>query len=257
MAHQNQVELLASLNEYRRSMAMSNRAYMTAKIMEIEDAPGSDLEHLNILAKCWGYKRWPPRNNVESVRKPMDIFDEAKNLDLDNTGTFPPASAEQRQEFAYRLLQEVRASALVPDIALPDDYLFLLQHTNCIYDVDFRRRGPAEIRGTNLDFIRTFEASSSQIKWHNLGWDVAAGWCVGLRRKSMAEFIYCKKRSSSPTHDGQQDWRWRISYFDKDTPLRIFESLSDFLDYQGQWYQRLQVSERSSGLERLSLTSCQ
>lgn len=115
-------DVLTALARYRERMASSNRAYMTARILSIEQTPGTDKNHLDTLARHWHWNRWPPKNGLDSIQCPRDILSDdkaAESLYLNHDGTITPAPAPEQTLHLDQLSASVRSTSTIPDIHLP------------------------------------------------------------------------------------------------------------------------------------------
>lgn len=246
-------DISAALTRYRQRMASSNRAYMTARINSIEQTAGSDEEHLNTLAKCWRWHEWPPQNNVDSVKRPRDILEDdvVDKLKLNHDGTQSPAPENERKRFLLKLEGDIQRASKDCNFSLPSDYVALLEQTDGIWDMDFRRHKPGVIHGTKTEKYGDCLSIPYIEDCEEEGWEITTGWNTDHTLSTYTSFIYCRKLDSINEDDTR--WSWRVLYSDRYTPLRVFANLAAFLDYQSDWYARLKVESASLALQSVSI----
>lgn len=241
-----------ALSAFGQRMTQSNRKFWTGKVRALEqDTSLTDRQRLNLLAPYIHEGSWPTEGSVatpaELLLHPGD--DQYPYNFIDDDGIAPPAPVEKRERYLAALrvmLNEVWAGSGYQsdgpeELEVPEDFCHFMALTDGISDFDYLRIGAVGLYGMFLSVLPQRRSMYDFLPCHRSlsdeGWTVGSGWRTALGNMASTEMLWCCKETGT---SDEQNWSWRVWCEDLEAPDgRLFASIADFLEFKGDWFERL------------------
>lgn len=279
--------LKTAIKKFGSKQQESIHQWLQARLRKIEETSATDptesQESLKRLAGSFGYSTWSALADEHQLSRPRDLLVLEKDIGQLDTGTRPPVSKQERDEFLERLTTGVNQvyDPTANDfwvVPLPEDYKILLSITDGIRDNDLRGAGVAGavgVRDGDISKMAPDEVEKLPCgggMWRE-GWDMSTGFLLGRDRTNLRNWLvyfYCarsettldghQKRTKDEIKDHERVWKWRVFNNERERFQcsvqfpQVFEDLAGWLQFYQNWWEREIKDYPAWMIERIEIT---